>query len=190
MLSKLRTFLWARREQKKTPSEQLATLMDRRDRLFLDIECMESSEQSLVLVGKASDSKVQKRRIAGQVSLLRKDLARMNGQVAVVNKQLNILSAQQHLLTIGQSVVAADLPSAEDLTEQAVATQEQIEGLDDTAAAVDTIESSMSVSISDEEEKIMAEFEERDGVGGVSEDEDGDKNDAPVQHRVPAADEA
>ncbi len=162
MISRFLTWIRIRREQKKLPSEQFDDMMNHRDRLFVDIEQMESSEIALVKQGKASESKVQKRRIAGQISLLRKDLSRMNSQVTLVSKQLNVLSTHRHLITLGQSVTAADLPSAEELTEQAVATESQIEDLDDTVAAIDGIESSMSASsISDDEEAIMAEFEER-----------------------------
>ncbi len=141
-------------------SERRAALSGRLDRMYEDIAQLEKKEQQLHQEGKATTSKVSKRRIAGQVMRLRKDISRCNTSAAMVSKQINIIGTHIHNLELARTGSVAQLPSSEELTEAAVNAEEILEQLtvgDDLVTGLDVglAESAMS----EEEEAILAEFE-------------------------------
>ena len=141
-------------------SERRAALSGRLDRMYEDIGQLEKKEQELHQEGKATSSKIAKRRIAGQISRMRKDISRCNTSAAVVSKQINIIGTHIHNLELARTGSVAQLPSSEDLTEAAVNAEEILEQLtvgDDLVSGLDVgmAESAMS----DEEAAILAELE-------------------------------
>ncbi len=141
-------------------AERRASLSGRLDHMYGDIAQLEKKEQAIKEEGKASPSKVAKRRIAGQINRLRKDISRCNTGAAVVSKQINIIGTHIHNLDLARAGSVAQLPSGEELTEAAVNAEEILEQL----AVGDDLVSSLDVgmaesAISEEEAAILAELE-------------------------------
>ncbi len=141
-------------------SERRAGLSQRRDRLYGEIGTLEERESELLRKGKESQSTVTKRRLAAQLAQLRKDISRQNTTANMLNKQIDIISTDIHNLTLIEQGNMADLPTTDDLTENAVAAEEMLETLQADAELVSSLETGLSeVATSSEELDILKEFE-------------------------------
>ena len=141
-------------------AERRASLADRLNRMYEDIGKLEKKESVLIDEGKAATSNVVKRRVASQISHLRKDISRCNTSAAMLSKQINIISTHIHNLELAQTGSVAQLPSGDELTEAAVNAEEILEQL----AASDELVSGMEVgmaqsAISSDEAAILKELE-------------------------------
>ncbi len=142
-------------------SERRAALAERRDRLYEDIGQLEEKEAELLRKGREAISPVVKRRLAAQLSQLRKDLARTNTTANMLNQQINIISTNIHNLTLIQQGEAASLPDSTELTENAVRAEEMLESLKADADLVAGLEAGVEdVLTGSDEREILAEFEE------------------------------
>lgn len=141
-------------------AERRAALARRRDRMYEDIAKLETREAQLLAEGRAATSQVPKRRIAAQVAQLRKDIARQNATSAMLNKQIDIISTDIHNLTLIEQGEMAQLPSTEELTENAVRAEEMLETLKADADLVGELGTGIAESLtSDEELAILKELE-------------------------------
>ncbi len=141
-------------------AERRASLADRLNRMYEDIGKLEKRESVLTDEGKAATSNVVKRRVASQISHLRKDISRCNTSAAMLSKQINIISTHIHNLELAQTGSIAQLPTGDELTEAAVNAEEILEQL----AASDELVSGMEVgmaqsAISSDEAAILKELE-------------------------------
>jgi hypothetical protein len=144
-------------------AERRAALARRRDRIYDDIAKLEEREADLLEQGKAAKSQVPRRRLAAQLAQLRKDIARQNTTAAMLNQQINIISTDIHNLTLVRQGKAAQLPSSEELTENAVRAEEMLETLKGDADLVQSLEVGIEASMTNaEEEAILREFEAAD----------------------------
>lgn len=141
-------------------SERRAALSDRLNRMYDDIGKLEKKETQLVDEGKSATSNVIKRRIAAQISHMRKDISRCNTSAALLSKQINIISTHIHNLQLAQTGSIAQLPSSEELTEAAVNAEEMLEQLTASDDLVSSLEVNMAQSaMSDDEAAILRELE-------------------------------
>lgn len=141
-------------------SERRAALSDRLNRMYDDIGKLEKKETQLVDEGKTATSNVVKRRIAAQISHMRKDISRCNTSAALLSKQINIISTHIHNLQLAQTGSIAQLPSSEELTEAAVNAEEMLEQLTASDDLVSSLEVNMAQSaMSDDEAAILKELE-------------------------------
>lgn len=144
-------------------SKRRAALSQRRDRLYDDIAKLEKREADLVSQGKQNKSQVVRRRVAAQLAQLRKDIQRQNTTASMLNKQINVLSTDIHNLTLIQQGQKADLPTTEELTENAVKAEEMLETLSADADLVGSLETGISDTMTSAEElEILKEFEAAD----------------------------
>lgn len=142
-------------------AERRASLSSRINRMYEDIGKLEQKEEQLRVEGKATASKVSKRRIAGQISRMRKDISRCNTSAALLSKQINVISTHIHNLELAQTSSTAQLPTSEELTEAAVNAEEMLEQLNASDDLVSSLEVGMAESaISDDEAEILRELEE------------------------------
>jgi hypothetical protein len=140
-----------------------AKLVGQRDRLYEDISKLEKYEKDRLAEGKSSTSPVVRRRVASQVAQLRKEIGRLHTRVAVVNQQINVIATSAHNLTLLQQGKAAQLPTAEELTDQAVRAEELLEELRGEAEMIRTLEATAAeATFGDEEEAILKELEAAD----------------------------
>lgn len=141
-------------------SERRASLTSRLDRLYEDIGKLEKREAQLLDEGKATSSQVVRRRVASQISRLRKDIARCNTSASMLSKQINVISTHIHNLELAQTGNIAKLPSSEELTQAAVTAEEILEQLGASDELVSGLDVSMAESsLSDDEADIMRELE-------------------------------
>jgi hypothetical protein len=141
-------------------AERRAALSQRRDRIYEDIGKLEQKEADLLAQGKAATSSVPRRRLAAQVSQLRKDIARQNTTAAMLNQQINIISTDIHNLTLIQQGQMAHLPDTTELTEHAVEAEELLESLKTDAELVGGLEMGMETALASADElAILKEFE-------------------------------
>ncbi len=141
-------------------SERRASLTSRLDRLYEDIGKLEKREAQLLDEGKATSSQVVRRRVASQISRLRKDIARCNTSASMLSKQINVISTHIHNLELAQTGNIAKLPSSEELTQAAVTAEEILEQLGASDELVSDLDVSMAESsLSDDEADIMRELE-------------------------------
>ncbi len=146
-------------------AERRASLAQRRDRLYEDIGRLEQKEAELLDEGKRTSSQVARRRLAAQLAQLRKDIARQNTTANMLNQQINILSTDIHNLTLIQQGQAAELPSTEALTENAVRAEEMLETLKADAELVGSFETGLNEALTGAEElAILKEFEQADAA--------------------------
>ena len=144
-------------------AERRASLAQRRDRIYEDIGGLEKKETELLEEGKRTSSQIARRRLAAQLAQLRKDIARQNTTANMLNKQVNILSTDIHNLTLIQQGQAAELPTTEALTKNAVKAEEMLETLAADAELVGGLETGLSEMVTgDEELAILKEFEQTD----------------------------
>ena len=142
-------------------SKQRANLAQRRDRLYSDIGKLEEREGHLLAEGRKNPSKVVRRRLAAQLVQIRKDIARQNTSANMLNQQINIISTRIHNLTLIQQGQMAQLPSTEELAEEAVQAEEMLEQLKANADMVASLETGLSDALTDQEElEILKEFEQ------------------------------
>ena len=103
---------------------------------------------------------IAKRRMAAQISRMRKDISRCNTSAAMLSKQINIISTHIHNLELARTGSVAQMPTSEELTEAAVNAEEIIEQLAASDDLVSGLEVSMAESaMSDEEAEILAELQ-------------------------------
>lgn len=141
--------------------ERRNALASRRDRIYEDVARLEKREQALFEEGRQATAAVVKRRVASQVAQLRKEIARWNTSASLLNQQINVLSTDIHNLTLLQQGQLAKLPSAEELTEHAVAAEEMLETLAADARLVDGLEAGIAqTAMSDDEAAILKELEQ------------------------------
>jgi hypothetical protein len=141
-------------------SERRARLSVKLDRMYEEIGKVEKKEAQLIEEGKASPSKVAKRRLAGQIAQMRKDISRCNTSAAILSKQINVISTHIHNLELAETGSVAQLPTSEELTEAAVNAEEILEQLGANDALVSSLEVGMAeASISEDEAAILKELE-------------------------------
>lgn len=148
-------------------SERRALLSQKRDRMYDDIGKLEAREADLVRQGKETTSTVVRRRLAAQIAQLRRDISRANTTAAMLNQQVNVISTHIHNLTLIQQGEMAKLPSAEELTEDAVKAEELLETLRADADLVGNLETGVAEAmLTGEEQAILDEFEQKEAVAG------------------------
>jgi len=140
--------------------EGRANSQERRDGIYETITRMEEREQGLVASGKNATSALQKNRLASQIHQLRKEINRQHVLAKLHADRVNIASVDIHNLVLLQEGAPTDLPSAETLTEHAVAAEEMLERLAENADLSGIESFTSTVPITDEERAIMAEFDE------------------------------
>ena len=141
-------------------AERRASLSSRLNRMYEDIGKLEKKEEQLRNEGKATGSKVAKRRIAGQISRMRKDISRSNTSASLLSKQINIISTHIHNLELSQTTSSAKLPTSEELTEAAVNAEEMLEQLNASDDLVSGLEVGMAESaLTEDEAEILRELE-------------------------------
>lgn len=144
-------------------AERRAALSSRLDRMYEDIGELEKKEAKLVEDGKASNSKVTRIRLAGQIERLRKDIQRFNTTASMLSKQINIISTHIHNLEMSQTGAMAELPTSDELAEAAVGAEEMLEQLNASDDLVSSLEVGMAESaLSDTQADILKEFEASD----------------------------
>lgn len=158
-------------------------LTEKRDQIYTDTDGLAKKETELLEEGKASTSPIARRRIAAQISQLRKDLGRSNASIAIFNGQINILSTDIHNMKLLEASNLAQLPDAQKVTQNAVRAEEMIEALSSNAELVDALSATNDILTSDEELAILREFEQDDEAPEVEVNEEKEQEDAEAKRQ-------
>ena len=169
-------------------SARRAALSQRRDRLYEDIGRLEVKEQQLSNEGKQTTSSIVRRRLAAQISQIRKDISRVNTTAAMLNQQINVISTHIHNLTLIQQGQMAQLPTAEELTEDAVRAEEMLEQLRADTEMIHGLETGVAETmVTDDEAAILKEFEAADAARAPAQPAAASPAAVPAQPASPAA---
>jgi hypothetical protein len=142
-------------------TERRAGLAQRRDRIYTEIEQLERQEGRLKQEGAANTSQVVRRRLAAQLAQLRREITRQNTSANMLSQQINIINTHIHNLALIQQGQAAELPTAEEITEDAVRAEEMLEQVRADSDLVSSLETGTAAAVmSDEEKQILAEFDQ------------------------------
>lgn len=147
--------------KKKTPVSALSSedqIEQRRDRLYSDIAKLEEQEAKKLQQGKENTSAIVRKRLAAQISQIRKDIGRFNATSQMLNQQLNVISTNAHNKAIVEHCADATMPTTTELTEHAVQAEQLMESLASNAGLIGGFET--EIQATQEELDILAEFEE------------------------------
>jgi hypothetical protein len=148
-------------EQAQKLQERVNEISTQVEKIYSDTSVLEQKESELLEKGKANKSPVVRRRVASELSQIRKSLNRQNKTAAVFNHQMNVLSSHIHNLTLIDTAKTEVLPTSEELTQHAVQAEEILETLTSDADLLTTLEPGLD-SMTDEELAIMEEFDALD----------------------------
>lgn len=173
MMDRLRRLLSGEGDEAKkinALSERRARLAERRDRIYEDLSKLEQQRAEVIQQGKESTSPSARRRIVPRVKQLDRDANRLNATANMLDRQIEVISTHIHNLTLIQQGQAVELPTSEEITEDAVRAEEMLEQL---GADVE-LAGSLSVGagedeMADEDLAILAEMEGAPADGGREE---------------------
>lgn len=142
-------------------SERRVSLSRRRDRIYEDITKLEQKEADLLEQGRLNKSETVRRRVASQISQMRKEMARLNSTASMLGQQINIVSTHIHNLTLIQQGQMTEMPKTEELTADAVRAEEMLESLKADADLVGSLDMGAADTLTSEDERaILAEFDQ------------------------------
>ncbi len=164
--------LWTRIRRwlgfKPTVAEQVRELTSLRVRLEqqrheLDqrLERLEAQEREALAAGARAPTDAEKRQIAGRLIRLRRELKRVRAQTQLLTNQIDVIGTQIHHLTLAEQGRQVQLPSAEQLTQQAAEAEQIMAQASTNAELAHQIEvTGETPLLAEEEEAIFAEFEQ------------------------------
>jgi hypothetical protein len=150
------------RRQIEVLSAKRSVLTSRRDDLFRDISALEAKEQQLLDEGAAAENATTRKRVAAQLSMLRKDIGRRHRLGNMIGAQIDIVGSQIGNLQLIVEGRAAKLPTEQELVDTAVKADAVIREVSEAAEQVHGLEEAMTgaTTVADED-AILAEFEQR-----------------------------
>ena len=150
-------------------SERRAALGVQRDQAFEEMGVLETRETEMRQQFKDTANTTTKRRITSQLVQLRKDLERRQQLLGMLNQQINVVSTHLHNLELVQQGQVAQLPSSEDLANDAAAAEEVLAELQANNEVAGSLGSIAGTGLSDEEQALYEELE-REAAGSKSAD--------------------
>lgn len=154
-----------------SPEEQFDELVRRKDRLYVDIEDMESTRKILWDTGKEATSNIVRRRLRDQIKLLDKDLNRANTMVKVLLQKIDIHSAHYSNTALAAEANRGDIPNQDVLVESAVGAEDALAGFEHQADLVATIDVAGSRETEDDTAELDAFFSDEPAAPEATEPE-------------------
>jgi hypothetical protein len=148
-------------------SERRTALSLQRDRAYDDMNTLEQQEAGLKDQFKNASGNISKRRITGQMLVLRKDLERRQQLLSVLNQQINVVSTHLHNLELVQQGQVASLPNTDEMTADAVKAEEVLAELEANSELAATVGSIGASGMSGEEQALFEELERETGTASV-----------------------
>ncbi len=140
---------------------QRVRLEQQRHELDQRVDALESEERKLVEQGGAAKSDAERKQLAGKLVRTRRELRRARAQANMFTQQIDIIGTHIHHLTLAEQGKRMDLPSAEDLTQEAAQAEQMVNELAANADLAAHIEvGAQSPMAAEEEAAILKEFEQ------------------------------
>ena len=146
-------------------SERRAALSMQRDRAFDEMGVLEQKEAEMRQQFKDTTSSITKRRITSHLLQLRKDLERRQQLLGVLNQQINVVSTHLHNLELVSQGQSAQLPTSEEMAEDAAHAEEVLAELQASTELAGSIGVTGSTGLTEEEQALYEELE-REASGG------------------------
>ena len=143
-------------------SERRAALSQQQDRIYEDLNKLETKESELRTQFKESTSALTKRRLTSQLLQFRKDIERRQQMLSVISQQVNVVNTHLHSLELVKQGQGAKLPNSEELTADAVKAEEFLAELQADNEIAGSVGSIASAGLSDEEQALFEELERED----------------------------
>jgi len=140
-------------------SERRAALGQQRDRGYEEMGELESREADLRNQFKVAAGDLSKRRITSQLLQLRKDIERRQQLLTVLNQQINVVATHLHNLELVRQGKTAQLPSGDEMAQDAAAAEDVIAELQANTEIADSVSGAVSVGMSAEEQALYDELE-------------------------------
>jgi hypothetical protein len=145
-------------------SERRAALSMQRDRAFDEMGVLEQKEAEMRQQFKDTTSSITKRRITSHLLQLRKDLERRQQLLGVLNQQINVVSTHLHNLELVSQGQSAQLPTSEEMAEDAAHAEEVLAELQASTELAGSIGATGATGLTDEEQALYDELE-REATG-------------------------
>ena len=143
-------------------SERRAALAQQQDRLYEDLNKLETKEGELRTQFKDSTSALTKRRLTSQLLQFRKDIERRQQMLSVISQQVNVVNTHLHSLELVKQGQGAKLPNSEELAADAVKAEEFLAELQADNEVAGSVGAIGSAGLSDEEQALFEELERED----------------------------
>ena len=140
-------------------SERRATLGMQRDKSYEEMSVLEKKEADLREQFKLTTSNITRRRITSQLVQLRKDLDRRQQLLGMLNQQINIVSTHLHNIEMVQQGQTAQLPSSEELADDAAKAEEVLAELQASSELAGSMATAGPGGLSEEEQALYQELE-------------------------------
>lgn len=140
-------------------SERRAALSQQQDRIYDDLNTLETKESELRQQFKDSTSALTKRRLTSQLLQFRKDIERRQQMLSVIGQQVNVVNTHLHSLELVKQGQGAQLPNSEELTADAVKAEEFLAELQADNEIAGSVGSIGAAGMSDEEQALFEELE-------------------------------
>ncbi len=152
---------------------ELRTMTEiRLDQVYVDLASLEEREAEYLTEGRRATSTSVKRRLASQISHIRKDITRVNTLANMLNGKIAILTTDiSNVAIVNEGKAIGVMPDSEALAENAVAAEQALEDVSQGVELANSLTTSQSdILVQSDEEAIMAEFEVPEIVGELVEE--------------------
>ena len=168
-------------------AEQRALLSRQRDVANDELGRLEDRERELRGQFAADESTTGRRRITSQIVQLQKDIERRRQTVGVYNQQINVVATQLHNLEIARAG-AGNLPTSDEIAEEATKAEEVLAELQASAELADELGAQVKATTSSAEEQRLFEelTAEADAKKGVQVAESPKSNTPAFAREIPA----
>ena len=151
-------------------AEARARLTQRRDLAYDEIALLERKESDLKQQFAAAPSELARKRITAQILQLRKDQERRQQILGMLNQQVNVISTQLHNIELVQQGKSAQLPTTEELAQNAAEAERILTDLQVTSEMAGESAATGLTGMSDEEQALYDELQ-RDAAGAKAKEE-------------------
>ena len=140
-------------------SERRTALSQQQDRIYEDLNKLETKESELRQQFKDSTSALTKRRLTSQLLQFRKDIERRQQMLSVISQQVNVVNTHLHSLELVRQGQGAKLPDSDELAADAVKAEEFLAELQADSEIATSVGGLGSTGLSDEEQALFEELE-------------------------------
>ena len=140
-------------------AERRAALSRQRDMAYGELGALEQREGDLRQEFKDDESVLARRRITSQLVQLQKDIERRRQTLGVLNQQINVVGTHLHNLEIARQGSTANLPSSEEIAQDAAKAEEVLAELQASSELADELSTGLgSLGLSEEEAALYAQL--------------------------------
>jgi hypothetical protein len=152
-------------------AERRAALSRQRDLAYEELGSLEAKESELRQQFMDESSELSRRRITSQLVQLRKDIERRRQTLGVLNQQINVVGTHLHNLDIARQGSTANLPSSEEIAQDAAKAEEVLAELQASSELADELAGGLgTLGMSEEEAELYDQLTAEAEGGEITEE--------------------